>query len=135
FKSHLEFDAIVSAASLEILYKTSSDSTQLGKIENLSSNWNTDHLAYAYALLSKNATEKDLNFALAQISQQKFKENTNLRLIESRIDFQQFTEITPGPVVNNSNVETLPVFVYYIFGRLILFILIASCLNYMSISI
>lgn len=138
FKSHLEFDAIVSASSLDILYKeskTSSDSTIASKIENLSNNWNTDHLAFAYALLSKNATEKDLSLALAQISQQKFKESTNPQVNESRLYFQRLTEINPGPVVNNADVETLPMFVYYILGGLVLVILLASCLNYMSLSI
>jgi putative ABC transport system permease protein len=139
-KSHVEFDAIFSAASLDILYKEKrnpTDSTAIieeSKIENLTNNWENDYQSFAYVLLKKNAHENDLNNALNQFSTQNFRKSTNQQVKESRLTFQRLSEINPGPVVNNSDVITLPLFVYYILGGLVLVILLASCLNYLSLS-
>ncbi|MES2797501.1 MAG: FtsX-like permease family protein [Bacteroidota bacterium] len=140
-KSHLQFDAIFSASSLDILYKEnkkSADSTLVNfesKIENLSNNWDVDHQAFAYVLLRENANQAELTTVLNYLSTQNFKQSTNEQVKDSKLTFQRLSEINPGPVVNNADVETLPLFVYYILGGLVLVILLASILNYMSLSV
>src|SRR5690606_31064909 len=54
---------------------------------------------------------------------------------ESKLTSQPLTKINPGPLVNNSPTNSLPLFVYYILGGLILVILLTSCLNYTSLSV
>jgi len=128
YKSNLEFDAIVSASTLDRLYKEN-------KIENLSGDWATDHESFAYVMLRKTASEKDLSAALNQLSAQKFKDSKNPSIQKSRLTYQSLAKINPGPVVNNAPVNTLPLFVYYILGGLVLVIMLASCLNYTSLYI
>ena len=128
YKSNLEFDAIVSASSLDRLYKEN-------KIENLSDDWATDHESYAYVMLRKTASEKDLSAALSRLTAQKFKDSKSPSIQKSRLTYQPLAKINPGPSVNNAPVNTLPLFVYYILGGLILVIMLASCLNYTSLYI
>lgn len=128
YKSHLQFDAIISASTLAGLYKDD-------KMEDLSYNWKTDDKTYAYVLLNKSAGENDLTRALDQITLQNFKNSTSESVKNSRLTYQALTEITPGPIINNSPSNTLPLFVYYILGGLVLIILLTSCLNYTSLSI
>ncbi len=128
YKSHLEFDGIMSASTLNRLYADN-------KIENLTGDWNNDHETFAYVLLRKNAHVKDLSQALNQITLQHFKDNSNQQLKDSKLTFQPLTKINPGPLVNNSPTNTLPLFVYYILGGLALVILFTSCLNYASLSV
>jgi putative ABC transport system permease protein len=127
YKSHLSFDAIVSASTLEHLYKEN-------KIEDLAEDWTTDHQAYTYVLLSKTANEKNLNDALAQVSEN-LKLSKYPAIQKSKLAFQSLTKLNPGPVVNNTPTNSLPLFVYYILGGLVLVIMFAACLNYTSLSI
>ena len=128
YKSHLEFDAIMSASTLNRLYADN-------KIADLSGDWTRDDATFAYVLLRKNANVNDLKQALNEITLQHFKDNSNQELKESKLTFQPLTKINPGPLVNNSPTNTLPLFVYYILGGLALVILLTSCLNYMSMSV
>ncbi len=128
YKSHLQFDGIMSASTLNRLYAEN-------KIENLSDDWNNDSKTYAYVLLKKNASVKNLKQALDQITLQHFKGSKNPGVNESKLTFQPLTKINPGPVVNNAPIDTLPLFVYYILGGLVLVILLTSCLNYASLSV
>ncbi|MEO8860290.1 MAG: ABC transporter permease, partial [Ginsengibacter sp.] len=128
YKSHLQFDAIMSASTLDRLYAEN-------KIEDLSGDWSNDYGTFAYVLLRKTASEKDLKQALDQITLQHFKDNKNPQVKESRLTFQPLTRINPGPIISNSPTNTLPLFVYYILGGLVLVILLTSCLNYTSLSV
>ncbi|MEO8861577.1 MAG: FtsX-like permease family protein, partial [Ginsengibacter sp.] len=69
------------------------------------------------------------------ITLQHFKDNKNPQVKESRLTFQPLTRINPGPIISNSPTNTLPLFVYYILGGLVLVILLTSCLNYTSLSV
>src|SRR5688572_5996274 len=118
----------MSASTLGRMYKEN-------KIEDLSNDWNTDHKTYGYALLKRTASTNDLTAALDQITLQNFKDSKNQQVRESRLTFQPLTKINPGPVVSNAPTNTLPLFVYYILGGLVLVILFATCLNYLSLSL
>jgi putative ABC transport system permease protein len=127
-KSHIRFDAIASASSLDVLYKE-------GKIENLADNWETDHQSYAYVLLKKQATESDLKTTLAQLTKLNLKTSDNEGLRKSRLTFQKLTEIIPGNATGNDTITSLPLFVYYILGGLAFVILLSAGLNYSSIAV
>lgn len=127
-KSHLEFDAMVSASTLDHLYSE-------GKIENLTNDWSNDYLSYAYVLLKKSSGAKELSGALKQVSELQLKGSDNEGLRNSRLTYQALTSINPGPAVGNAPTTTLPLFVYYILGGLSLVIMLAACLNYASISL
>ncbi len=126
YKSHLEFDAIMSASTLNRLYAEH-------KMDDLSDDWNNDSQTFSYVLMRKSASENDLRHALDRITSQHFKQNDNESLRNSKMTFQPLTKINPGPPINNSPSNQLPLFAYYILGGLVLVILIASCLNYTSL--
>jgi putative ABC transport system permease protein len=128
YKSHLKFDGIMSASTLSRLCAEN-------KMENLSDDWSNDHETFGYVLLKKTANEKDLKRALDQITLHHFKDSKNQQVKDSRLTFQPLTKINPGPLVNNSPSNTLPLFVYYILGALVFVILLTSCLNYTSLSV
>ncbi|HEX8356321.1 MAG TPA: ABC transporter permease, partial [Segetibacter sp.] len=127
-KSHLQFDGIMSASTLDGLYAE-------GKMKNLSGDWSNDYQTFAYVLLRKNAKEQDLTNAVNQITAQHFKKSENEFVKNLRLTFQPLTKINPGPAVNNSPSNHVPLFVYYILGGLVVVILFTSCLNYISLSI
>jgi putative ABC transport system permease protein len=127
-RSHLEFDGIMSASTMERLYADN-------KIENLTGDWSNDSKTFAYVLLSKDASTKDLNSVLSQFTHRVFKDNKNESLRNAWLTFQPLLKINPGPPVNNAPTNHLPLFVYYILGGLVLVILITSCLNYTSLFI
>ncbi|MEJ7827535.1 MAG: ABC transporter permease [Segetibacter sp.] len=128
YKSHLQFDGIMSAATLDRLYAAN-------KIENFIGDWSNNDRTFAYVLLRKNAKQQDLTNALDQITAQHFKDNKNESIKNARLTFQPLTKINPGPLINNSPSNQLPLFVYYILGGLVLVILFTSCLNYTSLSV
>lgn len=127
-KSHLKFDVMASAASLDLLYTQS-------KIDDLRNNWSIDHKTYSYVLLKDGASEKALETGLASLTEHHLANSNNDYLKGMRFTYQPLTEITPGAATGNSTDTTLPLFSYYILGGLALIILLASCLNYTSLSV
>lgn len=127
-KSHLVFDVIVSATTLDGLYKH-------GKIEDLKDNWSIDHQSYTYVLLKEKGNLPNLKTALAQLTQLKYKSSTNESIRKSWLNVQQLTKITPGVATGNDTIITLPMFVYYILGGLAFVILLSAGLNYASMAI
>ncbi|MEM6842799.1 MAG: ABC transporter permease [Bacteroidota bacterium] len=125
-KSHIVFDVLVSASSLERL------STE-GKINDLSANWAQHSFTYTYVLLNDNAREEGLATALDQLASMKFSHDDNLQ--SSTLIPQSLTNITPGPKVNNAPFITLPIFAYYFLVGLALVVMFTACLNYTNLSI
>ncbi|WP_020529619.1 ABC transporter permease [Flexithrix dorotheae] len=126
YKTHLEFDVLVSSSSIPHL-------AQQEKINDLSNNWENNYMSYAYVLLNPKASEKDLNIALGDIVAKKFSDNENLK--GSELMSQSLEKITPGPALGNEPITRLPLFVYYILSSLALVIMISACLNYTNLSV
>jgi len=126
YKSHLEFDVLVSASSMEILYKEE-------KLVDLTDNWSNHYQSYAYVLLKENATETQLATVLNELAERKYSDNENLE--GSRFFFQPLSKITPGPLIGNAPTIRLPLFVYYILSALAFVIMVSACLNYTNLSI
>ncbi len=126
YKSHIKFDVLVSASSLQRLSTES-------KINDLSANWTHHSSTYTYLLLNDNARQENLETALGQLASLRFSNDENLQ--ESTLIPQSLTNITPGPKVNNAPFITLPIFTYYFLIGLALVVLFAACLNYTNLSI
>lgn len=125
-KTHLEFDVLVSTASLKQLY-------QEEKIYDASENWGDYSRSYTYVLVEDNVNENELNSALELLAANTYKDNENLK--DTKFMAQSLIKITPGPVLGNDPSSNLPIFVYYILGGFALLVMILAILNYTNLSI
>ena len=127
YKTHLQFDVLISSPSLDMLHKEN-------KIDNLSGNW-IDNQCYTYVLLQEKANENGLKTALDHLNSIQFDNNENLK--GSKLIPQALTKITPGPLfgVGNAPSTSLPTLVYYILSGLALVVMISACLNYTNLSV
>lgn len=125
-KSHLKFDAFVSASTLPILYNDK-------LLPDLSQKWDASWTSYSYVLLKDGVNQSELDGVLTDLSLRKFVE------IEGSEDYilesQSLTNITPGMLINNEPSFRLPIIAYYILSMLALVIMIMACLNYTNLSI
>ncbi|WPP52702.1 ABC transporter permease [Catalinimonas niigatensis] len=126
YKTHLEFDVLVSASSLPLLYAEE-------KIADLTNNWSSYSSAYTYALLYPEHSQEDLEALLAPLAEQKIASLEEQKGF--RLNAQALTSITPGPILNNESRMSLPLMAYYILGGLALIIMLSACLNYTNLSI
>ncbi|WP_422082876.1 ABC transporter permease [Ulvibacterium sp.] len=126
YKTHLEFDVLVSTASLKQLY-------QEGKMYDASENWGDYSRCYTYVLAENNVDEKELNSALANLADEKYKGDANLE--GSKFMVQALTKLTPGPVLGNDPSSNLPMFAYYILAGFALLVMVLAVLNYTQLSI
>jgi len=126
YKSHLEFDVLVSASSQEILYKQE-------KISDISDNWSNYYQSYVYALVKPQASAEQLQSALDSLVADKYTSDESL--LGSTFIAQPLVDITPGSALGNAPTTRLPLFVYYILAALALVIMISACLNYTNLSI
>ncbi len=125
YKSHLQFDGLVSYASRLALY-------QKNQVEDLTENWGNNH-CYTYVLLNQEKGEADLTAALSDIiahRQAQLKEIKGFALAR-----QKLTQITPGKLVSNESSYNLPLEAYYFLGLLALVIMLSASLNYTNLSI
>jgi len=124
-KSHIQFEALISLSTLEIL-------DQLRKTPRYVDNWETGYSSWIYLLLDKNADLAGIQQILDQISISKYKdyEETNLSFYLQPLD-----KIVPGPLLSNEIGVSLPkVFIIFL-GGLALVIIISAAFNYTSLSV
>lgn len=127
FKSHLKFDALVSASTLPGLYQDS-------LLTDLTLNWESYFSSYSYVLLKERVNQTELDAALVDLSQRKFAELEGLE--DYIFESQSLTNVTPaGMLINNEPAFRLPIIAYYILSGLALVIMIMACLNYTNLSI
>lgn len=130
-KTHLDFDAIASSASLPLLYKKD----LLGDVSN---DWEYYWSGYSYVKLKPQVTAASLEAALNTIAKNKYLESNELETEEIRefqFTGQSLRDITPGILINNEASFRLPEVAYYILSLLALVIMVMACLNYTSLSI
>jgi len=124
-KSHLQFEALISASTVPSLEREN-------KIGKITDNWELFNQNYVYVLLNKNARQTDLDSALVKISKLKYNENehTNLLFYSTPL-----TDIVPGPLLGNEIGMFLPKpFVIFFIGLAIV-IMLSAAFNYTSLSI
>lgn len=125
YRSHLQFDALVSSSSIYSL-------AQSGKISDFTTNWQ-GHQSYTYALLIPSKNVQDLNALLYDVVSRQYSGPNVPKGF--KLMGQKLTEITPGILVRNAPSNSLPLIAYYFLGLLALVIMLSACLNYTNLSI
>ncbi|TFH24193.1 MAG: FtsX-like permease family protein [Bacteroidia bacterium] len=124
-KSHIQFEALVSISTLEILDQKRDEPRFIN-------NWETGWGSWIYMLLPEKADLGNIQQILDQISIEKYKGNdeTNLSFYLQPLD-----KIVPGPMLGNELGVFLPkVFILFL-GGLALIIIISAAFNYTSLSV
>jgi putative ABC transport system permease protein len=125
-KSHIQFEALVSASTLESYERNR-------KAENITAtDWNNFYSSYVYVLLSQKANKRDIQSALDKISREKY-----LDKVKTNVSFalQPLTKIVPGPLrANELGFFLWNVMVYFLSGLALVLIILAA-FNYTSLSI
>lgn len=126
YKSHLQFDALVSQSTLPSLIAEE-------KTEDRSDSWTNYFHCYTYALLKEGKEAAALQLALNDLAKRKYSENEDYK--DFSLVAQKLTEITPGKFMSNFASFRLPIEVYYFLSFLALVIMVSACLNYTNLSI
>jgi putative ABC transport system permease protein len=128
-KTHLEFDALVSFASVPLLEKE-------GKLERAKDDWKNYYLNYTYILLKPGARVIQANALLAKIA----KENYSNLVLETRdagyrFYLQALHAIVPGPMLSNNMGRALSSGQLWFFSMLAIIIIISAAFNYTNLTL
>jgi len=124
-KSHIQFEALVSMSTLEILDRRR-------EVPRFVDNWHTGWGSWIYLLLDENADKARIQQILDQISIEKYKDD-----VDHNYSFylQSMDKIVPGPLLGNEIGMFLPkVFIIFL-GGLALVIIVSAAFNYTSLSV
>lgn len=124
-KSHIQFEALISAETLPSLEKEN-------KMGDITDNWEEFGSSFVYILLNKNARQSDLDTALVKIGKLKYPENGKVN-----ISFYStpLSRIVPGPLLANEVGMFLPKPFVIFFAGLAIVIMLSAAFNYTSLSI
>ncbi len=124
-KSHIQFEALISISTLEILDQKRDE-------PRFVNNWETGWGSWIYLLLHENADLGNIQQILDQISIEKYKDND-----EHNLSFylQPLDKIVPGPLLGNEIGVFLPKVFILFMGGLALVIIISAAFNYTSLSV
>ena len=124
-KSHIQFEALISLPTLEILDRLRAD-------PRFVNNWETGWGSWIYLLLDKEADLGNIQEILDRISRDHYQDNE-----ETNFSFylQPLKKIVPGPLLGNEIGVSLPkVFIIFL-GGLALVIILSAAFNYTSRSV
>lgn len=124
-KSHIQFEALISLSTLEIIDKRRDE-------PRFVNNWETGWGSWIYLLLHEEADLGNIQQILDQISLEKYKD-----LEDSNLSFylQPLAKIVPGPLLGNELGMALPKVFILFMGGLALVIIISAAFNYTSLSV
>lgn len=124
-KSHIQFEALISLSTLEILDQRRDE-------PRFVNNWETGWGSWIYLLLDEGADLAGIQKILDRISLDKYRDND-----ETNYSFylQPFTKIVPGPLLGNELGVFLPKVVILFLGGLALVIILSAAFNYTSLSV
>jgi len=124
-KSHIQFEALVSISTLEILDRKREQ-------PRFVDNWQTGWGSWIYLLLDENADRENIQRILDQISIEKYKDDADHNY---SFYLQPLARIVPGPLLGNQIGMFLPrVFIIFL-GGLALVIIVSASFNYTSLSV
>jgi putative ABC transport system permease protein len=128
-KTHFEFEALGSNASLPALEKAG------GEIPSLD-DWKSIYTCYLYVLLKEGRTKQELEAVLPAIARQKYA-NLTLETRDKGYAFyaQPLREITPGEMLSNNMGNGLPASLLWVVSGLAFIIMLSACFNYANLSI
>jgi len=127
--SHLQFEALVSFATLEVLETRAPGSLALNDWQYFSS-------TYTYLLLRENASLSALRNGLA-VQQRRYDPNAPNEFGQTvqRFDLQALTDINLGRELSNEAGQVLPGIMVYVLAVLAAIIMLIACFNYVSLSL
>ena len=126
YKSHLKFDVLVSASSLQVLIANNN-------VENLAGDWKNLYRCFTYALVKPGRTGADLDASLVPLTAPVVAGISELKGL--KLTGQRLTAISPGILLGNEPNIVLPRVIYYFLSVLALVIMLSACLNYTNLSI
>lgn len=127
YKSHLEFDVLISSSSREALYAGN-------KLKDQSGDWDWYFKHYTYVLLAPGKTESDLVQALNDLVIHKYATSKAEQTKGFQLSPQNIGDIQLD-LAGNDTKERFPRFGYYFLGGLAATIMLLACLNYTNLSI
>ncbi len=126
YKSHLNFDVLVSVSSMQKLIADT-------LIADSKTDWQDLYHCFTYALVQPGKSEQDLNTSLNALTSVKYKDLKDFKGF--KMMGQKLTNISPGILLGNEPNITLPRVVYYFLSILALVIMLSACLNYTNLSV
>jgi putative ABC transport system permease protein len=127
YKSHLKFDALVSATSLPLLYANNF-------VPDRRNDWEYYFRSYTYVLLQPDRSEEELTAALGDLVHHTYKDIHSDVTKGFQLTPQQLTEVQLGLKGNDTN-NRFPIEGYYFLGFLAIVIMVSASLNYTNLSI
>lgn len=125
-KSHIIFEALASMATIENV-KTESSS----EVTDFTDNFNH----WTYILSEPETSPTDIQRHLDKIYQEHVAPITNPGIQKMKFGLQSMSDITLGPLINNTIGPMLPLGFVYSLGALAIIILLTSCFNFTNLSI
>ncbi len=126
YRSHLQFDALMSASSMPVLQKEN-------KLPDHSSDWTNFYNCYTYVVLAPGKDGRQLDTALSRLAARRYAGLPDLKGVS--MVGQALTRISPGILLGNEATIVLPLVAYYFLSFLALVIILSACLNYINLSI
>lgn len=127
-KSHIDFECLVSMASLPLLEKS-------GKIPFISDSWNNGTSSYTYVSLRPGTNQRQLTKAVAGVSTMLMKETKAVGKENFAFDVQRFDDIILGEELGNNLGNTgsrEKIIATIVIGFIIL---LSACFNYTNLSL
>ena len=125
-KSHVVFEALASMATIESL-KAESNS----EVTDFTNNFNH----WTYILPEPGTSPMNIQQHLDKIYQEHVAPITNPDIQKMKFSLQPMSDITLGPLINNTIGPMLPLGFVYFLGALAIIILLTSCFNFTNLSI
>ena len=125
-KSHIVFEALASMATIESL-KAESNS----EVTDFTNNFNH----WTYILPEPGTSPTDIQQHLDKIYQEHIALITNPDIQKMKFGLQPMSDITLGPLINNTIGPMLPLGFIYFLSTLAIIILLTSCFNFTNLSI
>jgi putative ABC transport system permease protein len=126
YRSHLQFDVLVSASSMPVLQKQN-------KLPDHGNDWTNYYNCYTYVVLAPGKDEQQLDTVLGKLSARQYAGLPDLKGVNML--GQALTRISPGILLGNESTIVLPLVAYYFLSFLALVIILSACLNYINLSI
>jgi putative ABC transport system permease protein len=126
YRSHLQFDVLVSASSMPVLQRQN-------KLPDHSNDWANYYNCYTYVVLAPGKDEQQLDTVLGKLSARQYAGLPDLKGVNML--GQALTRISPGILLGNESTIVLPLVAYYFLSFLALVIILSACLNYINLSI
>jgi putative ABC transport system permease protein len=128
-KTHFEFEALASAASIPALEKSEA-------LPKVLENWNDYYSTYTFLRLRPGASPTQAEEALAAIAKAEYTGRTlETRDAGYRFYLHPLSEITPGPILSGNMGRGLPAFLLWFLAALGAIIMLSACFNYTSLTL